>query len=130
MLIQNSRLQTKTKKNKQADGKSGEDIGTAVSRNLDTQMQHNLGGGVGEEENPEKKKNLETEKILQNSEFLVSPPAAEASFHPPPPTLVAECHCLGDGRRECKDPIDGQASFPTEKAVVVKSTDMIAREED
>ena len=51
-------------------------------------------------------------------------------IHPPPPTLVAECHCLGDGRRECKDPIDGQASFPTEKAVVVKSTDMIAREED
>lgn len=56
MLIQNSRLQTKTKKNKQADGKSGEDIGTAVSRNLDTQMQHNLGGGVGEEENPGRKK--------------------------------------------------------------------------
>lgn len=129
MLIQNSRLQTKTKKNKQADGKSGEDIGTAVSRNLDTQMQHNLGGGVGEEENPEKK-NLETEKILENSEFLVSPPAAEASFYAPPPTLVAESYCLGDGRRERKDRIDGQASFPTEKAAVVKSTAMIAREED
>lgn len=32
LLIQNSRLQTNTKKNKQADGRSGEDISAAVRR--------------------------------------------------------------------------------------------------
>lgn len=65
-------------------------------------MQHNLGGWVGEEENlREKKKNQQqtrdTKKILENNEFLISPPAGYTFSHPPPLTLVAESHFLGDG---------------------------------
>lgn len=102
--------------NKQADGR-GEDIGTAVSRNLDTQMQHNLGeGGRGRES---RKKNLETEKILQNRWVPGLPPAAGFFSIHPPPTLVAECHCLGMGGENARTQLMGRAYSQIEKAVVV-----------
>lgn len=75
------------------------------------------------------KKNLETEKILENSEFLVSPPAGEASFHLLLPPWLLKIIAPGWEERS-KGRKDGRASFPTGKAVVVKSTAMIAREED
>lgn len=47
----------------------------SCEQDLAAQMQYNLGEGAGEEENLKKKKNLDSEKILENHEFLISPPA-------------------------------------------------------
>lgn len=47
----------------------------SCEQDLAAQMQYNLGEGAEEEENLKKKKNLDSEKILENHEFLISPPA-------------------------------------------------------
>lgn len=60
----------------------------------------------------------------------MSLPADSTFSHPPPLTLIVASHFLREGRRGLKDRKDKQASFLVEKAVAVKSTTLIAVEEE